>query len=116
MKKALGALARFLALATPLTIYLGMLAAMYLPGGTGMFSDGPSPWYANITGSLFFLGLLFSLPVKWISDAMYGGDAFLSSQYMIALAVYAVAIAYALHRLAEAAFPREQRRGTNSGY
>jgi hypothetical protein len=83
-------LARFVVIWLPAFVFACALILPWIPGATGLFSDGAGPWYQPITSPLFLAALLYSYPVTLLCTRLVSDDMFFSPGYYVVLAIYSL--------------------------
>jgi hypothetical protein len=79
---------RLLAISLPTFLLVCALVLPLIPGATGLFTDGPGPWYQPVTAPLFLGALFYCYPVTFLCTRLVSDDMFLSPGYYLVLAIY----------------------------
>jgi hypothetical protein len=80
----------------PALLFVCALVVPRIPGGTGLFSDSPAPWYQPITSPLFLAALIYAYPITRFCLWLGSDDTFLSPIYYLVLFLYSGAWSFLL--------------------
>ena len=88
MRKRLYRAVRWGVILLPALLFISALLLPWIPGATGLFSDGAGPWYQPITSPLFLAALMYAYPVTLLCTKLVSDDMFFSPGYYVVLAIY----------------------------
>ena len=102
---------RWLVIALPAFLFGCALVLPFIPGATGLFSDGAGPRYQSVTAPLFAAALFYSYPVTFLCTRLVSDDMFFSPGYYLVLALYTAAWMFLLRSI----FRLFKRRAKTAG-
>jgi hypothetical protein len=90
---------RWFVIALPAFLFSCALVLPFIPGATGLFSDGAGPRYQSVTAPLFAAALVYSYPVTFLCTRLVSDDMFFSPGYFLVLAFYTAAWMFLLRSI-----------------